>query len=288
MSTLSKVFVVLVLLASIVFAMTSMARLATTENYKEKYSAEADKVKDLQDTVDTLTAQRDEWKKKQAETERNLNSQITARDTKIGALETNVKQLETELGGLKDNLGRMSSDLTSVKGELAKARADNERLHKDRDAAVKRAAEYENAKLDAEQRLKESQNRVKNLLEDVRNKDLQITQALTENKALRDRLIEADVPLEGSTAPKVPPIRAVVTEVKREATEVWVQISVGKVNDVKEGMKFILYGDGVYKGDMQVSKVFDEASVGKLTQSGAKEVAEGDQATTDLRRSTTP
>lgn len=286
MSTLSKVFVVLVLIASVVFAMTSMARLATTEKFKQKYEEEQKTVRRLEGEKNSLQEQLTDEQRKHASTQTTLSSQIAAKDVEITNLKARNGALETELANIKTTLQRNSDNLATVKTELQEARTTNQRLYKELDAAVARADKMDEARRDAEQKLSESQNSVKNLLDAQKALDITNTRLIAENKRLDDELKAAEragyrrlALVEETAGPK---IDGVVTQVERRGTEVWVQLSVGSANDVKEGTRFIVMGGGSYKGDVRVETVSANSSVGRVVQAGTKEIVAGDIASTQL------
>ena len=291
MSTLSKVFVVLVLLVSVVFAMTSVARLKTTEDYRKKFVEEQTAKKDALTAKVTAEAARNAAQNELSRTRTGLQSQIDLKDTQITTLTAGKKAAEDELSNLKTTVERNAADLTSVKSELEVQSKANDRLRKEKDAAVKRSADDTEARLDAEQRLKESQLALKNAKTDNENKDEQITRLIGDCTKL-DQLVSVfekrfnftRAQITGTAADvTTPQIAGVVTDVQRKGSDVFVIVSVGSTSDVKVGAEFILFGDGAYKGDMLVSKVFPDSSFGRLTSRGAKEVTKGDRATTRLR-----
>jgi hypothetical protein len=287
LSTLSKVFVVLVLLASVAFAMTSIARLQTTENYKEKFTTEQKDKVAAEQAQQTAVAQRKDWEIKYTETKAALESTVADRDQEIVTLKASAKAAQDELTSVKTTLEAMGADVAGVKSELEKARTANEELRKAMDEAIKRSGEDREARLDAEQQLKDSQLRVKNLLDDVKDKEEQIRIWMQRATDLENmvKAYEARTGIKiGGPQPGAPvaKIDGVVTEVSRTANEVWVQLSVGSTNDVKEGTRFILFGPDAYKGDMLVTSVYPESSIGRLTSQGTKEVVKGDRATTSL------
>ena len=79
-----------------------------------------------------------------------------------------------------------------------------------------------------------------------------------------------------------PRFSGIVTDVRREGNEIYLQLSVGATSDVKEGMKFIIYGKGGFKGDMLVTKVYPDYSFGRLVARGVQDPVKGDRATTRL------
>lgn len=281
MSTLSKVFVVLVLLAAIALAMSSMARLATTDDYKTRLKNETALKELWSDSAARAVAQLTSERDAHSNTRATLSSQIADKDTEIAGLKTDKDVLEKEVGSLKTGQEDMRADLQNVKDELVKAQDDIKRLHSERDAAVKRAADFEEARLDAEQNLRESQNRVKNLRAEVANLEVQLRTHIQRVTKLQKILDDRGI-VDTGRAP-VKKIDALVTEVQRRDADVWVQVSAGKANEVKPGMKFIIFGEGTYKGDVQISKVFEDSAIGRLIQSGTKEVMTGDKATTSLK-----
>jgi len=291
LSTLSKVFVVLVLLASVVFAMTSVARLRTTEDYKKKFEAEETAKKDALRAKGTAEAAQKVAEDELSRTRRELQSQIDAKDTLITTLTADKKTAEDELSNLKTTVERNAANLASVKSELEEQGKANDRLRKEKDAAVKRSADDTEARLDAEQRLKESQLALKNARTDNKTKDEQITRLIGDVTGL-DNVVSAfekrfKVSRREITGPAgdvtTPRIAGVVTDVQRKGSDIFVIVSVGTTSDVKVGTEFIIFGGGAYKGDMLVTKVYPDSSFGQLTSSGTKEVVKGDRATTRLR-----
>jgi hypothetical protein len=292
LSTLSKVFVVLVLLVSIVFAMSSLARLAITEKTKADFLAEQKARTEAESArkqaEDALKTEKDAH----AVDKTRLKGQLATAETNTKNEAAARKTAEDALADATKVLNAIRADQATMKDSLVKALADVAEFQKKRDEAVAAQAAAEQARLDAEERLKDAQNKVKVLTDDNKNKDVQITDLLTTMKKMEDDLKAAEeytgIPWSrggrgglASTEPVA--INGMVTDVQRQGTEVWVQVSVGSDQRVKEGTRFIIYGDGVYKGDVRISKVFPNTSIGVLVQSGTKEVVKGDRATTQLK-----
>ena len=78
------------------------------------------------------------------------------------------------------------------------------------------------------------------------------------------------------------PCRPLVLRVWRKDDETWVRIGRGRCLEIVEGTRFIIYGEGVYKGDVVIRNVEDHASSGVLIQSGKRPPVVGDKATTRL------
>ncbi len=292
MSTLSKVFVVLVLLASIVFAMTSIARLATEKKYREMYEGEQAKVTAAEakakDAAEKLRLEQDAHvQDKTAD-----KATIDTGNRQVTDLQTKFKSTADELANIKGELSTNTANLAAVNASLKLATDQVKQLIKERDDAVKRASDAEEARLDAEQKFADAVNQIKNLKDKAKGLEEENTRLLTESKRLnglvqlaRDRgfLSEAEVTTVQTPTTPPPIIRGVVTNVQRQPNnEIWVEVNVGANSLVKDGTRFIIYGGGEYKGDVRVQKVFPDSSIGVLMQAGAKEVAKGDKATTQL------
>ncbi len=291
MSTLSKVFTVLLVVFSVAFTSMTVSIVARTADWKE-------------------TAERYEQHARVADT--NLRNLIaasaaelaTARDSvkahlsQITQLQRRVQTLATELASLRSDLAKVSSEKGGVDAmnrgllaQLQSAEAARAQYQTQRDGLERRNVDLERRSIDLNDRVNELTATVTVLREEKRQFEQQLHILQQENERLSTASrrpgsgelfesaaglalhgIQARTPVSGT------PVRGHITEVDGEL----VTISVGSADGVKKGMVFVIHRNGEYVGDMIVSAVDPNESAGRLKITAATPTT-GD-VVTDARR----
>jgi len=291
LSTLSKVFTVLLVVFSVAFTSMTVSIVARTADWKE-------------------TAERYEQHARVADT--NLRNLIaasaaelaTARDSvkahlsQITQLERQVQTQATELASLRSDLAKVSSEKSSVdamnRGLLAQLQAAESaraQFQTQRDDLERRGVDLERRSIDLNDRVNELTTTVTVLREEKRQFEQQLHILQQENERLSKASrrpgsgelfesasglalqgVQARTPISGTA------VRGHITEVDGEL----VTISVGSADGVKKGMVFVIHRDGAYIGDLIVSAVDPNESAGRLKITAAAPTT-GD-VVTDARR----
>lgn len=273
MSTLSKVFVVILVVFSVTFTTMAISSVAQWTNWRD-------------------TALKYQEHAKIADT--NLRNQIavsaaelaTARDTvkdhvgKIGELEGQVKAAGAEVAAMRSTLAKAESEKSSAeamnRGLLAQlqiAEGGRSEYRKQRDDIEKRNIELERRNIDLNDRVNEQTARITVLFEQKRQYEQQINilrvemekMAKASGRSIAQPVFENP---EGTVAgtPLTPvggqAIRGRVDDINSGS----VSISVGAVDGVRKDMEFIIHRGGEYVGKMKIQMVNPNQAAGKVLQ----------------------
>ena len=272
MSTLTKVLIVLLTFSSIFLCATVVNYVASADNYKEKYQ--------------NLNANYQAAKKNEDNAKTQLNTTIVEKDKnaeklgqQIAALEDQISKLKTDLATAlrnKDDADRKVNSWAAIVMDFSKTIENNEKLVKNA-IAERDAKEAQRIKLDKELKdttaalmenmaiVKQLQDESKRLIEektDLQNKlDLYLQQY---GKAVGEPV---PVTPEKGAVTMAPPVENInlngsITDV--DLKNLLAEISIGKADGVREGMRFHLTRGDRFICDMVVLDVWPEKAVGWL------------------------
>lgn len=276
MSTLTKIFIVILVVFSVTFTTMAISSVAQWTNWR----ATAEKYQEHAKIADT-----------------NLRNQIavsaaelaTAKDAvkdhvaKIGELEGQVKGAGAEVAAMRSTLAKAESEKSSAeamnRGLLAQlqiAEGGRTEYRKQRDEIEKRNIELERRNIDLNDRVNEQTARIAVLFEQKRQYEQQINilkgemekMAKASGKPLAPVVFEnpdsagmigvsAVTPVGGAA------IRGKVDEISGGS----VSISVGSADGVQKDMEFVIYRGEEYVGKMKIQMVNPNKAAGKLVQS---------------------
>lgn len=274
MSTLSKVFAVLLVVLSVAFTSMTVSIVARTTNWKE-------------------TAERYEQHARVADT--NLRNLIAASAAELATARDNVRAHMAQITQLERQVQAQAADVATLRAEIAKvttekssveamnrglltqlqsAEAARSQYQAQRDSLERRNVDLERRGIDLNDRVNELTAAVTVLREEKRQYEQQLNILQRENERLSNALqrpgsgaefespsglalqgVEAATPVSGTA------VRGRITEVDGDL----VTISVGRADGVKTGMKFVIHRGDEYVGDLVVSAVDPNQSAGRLT-----------------------
>jgi len=281
LSTLTKVFIVILVVFSLTFTTMAISSVAQWTNWRD-------------------TALKYQEHAKIADT--NLRNQIavsaaelaTARDSvkdhlaKIGELEGQVKAAGAEVAAMRSTLAKAESEKSSAeamnRGLLAQlqiAEGSRAEYRKQRDEVEKRSVELERRNIDLNDRVNEQTARIAVLFEQKRQYEQQIN-ILKADAQRGGRAVPAFEEPAGAALAGVTAMNPVASqEIRGKVEEVngsSVSISVGSSDGVKKDMEFIIHRGGEYVGKMKVQMANPNQAAGKMLQTTLA-VAVGDLVT---------
>ena len=270
MSTLTKVLIVLLTVASIFLCGIVVTYVANADNYKEKYdnlNSNYQAAKRNEDNAKTQLNNTIEEKDRNAE---QLGQQIASLGEKINKLETDLATTERE----RDNANRKVNDWAVIVMDFSKTLENYENLLKNA-LAERDSKETELIKQDKELKdttaalmenmaiVKQLQEESKRLLEEKTELQNKLDQYLRQfGKAIAEPMpvtaIQEAVRL-------APPTRDIdlsgsITEV--ELKNLLAEVSIGTADGVKEGMRFHLTRGDKFICDIVILDVWPERAVG--------------------------
>jgi len=294
LSTVTKVFVVLLVVFSIAFTMMTVAIAARTPRWREVASAYEEHAKVADANLRQLIAS-------------NAAELASVRDT-IKAQMDRVAKLESEAQKLRNDLAQANAKLEQVTAEKSSAEAISRGLLAQLEVSEAQRAEYrkqrtelENSNveltrrnIDLNERVNEQTAQLAVLLAEKRQFEQQINILRSENERLAQAarqvsggMVAEDVSgaamagVEALTPVAATPVRGKVLEVAGNL----VTISVGSADGVKSDMVFVIHRDGQYVADVKISVVDPNQAAGRVVQKSS-DPQPGDQVTDALTLAT--
>jgi len=267
-STAAKVFVVLLVLFSVAFAMVTVTFVVQQDNWKElalDYRAAHQAARVEATSIEALAKTTAVQLQGQIT---QLARQIETLNGKLADADAEIKKKDTELIELKSTseAARADANRAIQLQELDKTRA--ERLEKRNGELLAQTTELQKRNLDLDRRVQELTQQVTIMDEQVR--------ALKEQRyALEQQLAAAQktgavagMPRpQGELAKAVAPLGATPTPIKGRILEVKdkiASISVGSADGVTEGMNFIVYRGATFLGKLRITMVEPNGAGGDL------------------------
>lgn len=275
MSTLTKVFIVVLVVFSIVFTTMTISIVAQSSDWRDT----AQKYEEHARVADTNL--RNEIAASAA-TEATLRDSIKSHLEKIGEVEGQLKVNGAELARLRSDLAKAESEKSSAeamnRGLLAQlqiADAGRAEYRKQRDEIEKRNIELERRNIDLNDRVNEQTARIAVLFEQRRQYEQQLHILKSENEKLsRDAgrpagasVLEAPPGTAMANVKPLTPISA--TPVRGKVLEVsgnLVTISVGTADGVQNDMVFKIHRANRYVGDLKITVVNPDQSAGRMVR----------------------
>ena len=270
MNLVGKIFVFLIFCMSVVFMSFAVMIYATHKNWRQEVIRE-----------EVGSNGQPGWKKR-FENEKNKNVELQAQKenlqnqiaTQEAAKRQELAKLEAEYGRLQDEntqlqetyvaktkeLGDLLAKVEAQQDVLEVLRAENERMRVDiattRDVIDEQLANY----LIQTEQLHQSQGELKRLEE--RKKQLLEELALAE-RVLQANDLSKNTPIDDTP----PPIDGVVTAVKRMKDTIYVEVTVGTDDGIRQGNKMEVYRGGQYLGQIEIVRTTPDRSVGRVDRS---------------------
>ncbi len=270
MSTMTKVFIVLVsvvgMLASALFvagAAQWMNTKTTVENYQNLYRAELVQRMNTEGLMAARLAMAQDAMAAQAEEMRKIQADLARVNRELGdvrqdlASEQNLRA-EAQAGRkrMEEMLTVQNAELTSVQKENQSLRRENVNLQTRNESLASRVLELT--------------SEVTIATDQIRNLQEKLYASQQRNKELEQQLVAAPPTREEPVTEAQPVLveKAVAGPIHGEIVEVdgrYVSINVGETSGVVEGMPFMVYRDNTYVGDLQIRNVRPKEAGGILT-----------------------
>ena len=265
MSVLTKVFVVMVAICSVILVSVTVTFVANVENWRQSYQQVDGELKLAKARAQTA----------QAEVQAHLNQT----SEQFVLLKNETAKLRSELEQALRQNAEYESTRTSMEAENSRLNASVTHLT----AASKTLTDISDRQGSELGNIRDSFDIAKTNL--IQTADLYSESAalVQENEQLASVLqkhnITADAP---SEVPAFEPdfaISGTVTQVRQsdDKQDTFVQIDVGQNDGVEENMKFMVHRDAQFLGTLQVNLVDARASSGRITLDTGEQILAGDQ-----------
>lgn len=287
MNALTKAFVVVVTILSVVLVALVVPFAARVPDYASQY----EQMKQDRDTQLALAQEaaakvRSDIAKVGTELE-DISTQNAQLTTELGAKENELKSLDAKLSQAQITLDRNSAAMQIA---AAESQAKSDRLSQQAEQIkqyIATVADLQAQRSDVTLALIEERSKVRRLSDNylrIQEENKALSQQLLEKTALlkiaNDKLVIYE-PKDGDATPDaVPPpqgiaIRGSVTKIEQVTDGLtFVQLNVGTRDLVKENMEFTVYRGDEFVGKVRIASVDTADSVGQLTIGGG--VQEGD------------
>ncbi len=287
MSTITKVFVVLTTVLSIVLSCLFIASAAQWDNYRklaQRYQQER--------TAAIVEAQN---------LAASLQAALAMKDDTIATLQRDLADAETRIADLTGKLGELQTTLAEVRDERLKFENDRTTLQQVLDvttaqlqAAQKQLADLLNKNIDLQSRNTALNSRVLELTTQVTILTDEIRNAKEKLVACEKHAGELEQALAqgGAVAPAAAPASlvaqaAAAREIRGRITAVqdsYASIDIGQDAGVVPGMTFLVYREGgVYLGELVIEKVRPKEAGGRLSSQVTGEIRKGDLVVAGIR-----
>ncbi|NIA07093.1 MAG: hypothetical protein GWP14_05580 [Actinobacteria bacterium] len=284
MSTLSKILVVLLVVLAIAHSAVLLAFLSQQQSWKELAQASRAKWERTQESLASARVAHTQLQERLSKANKGLQADLDRTETDLSKAQATITALQLQLGVLTAEKGSLQQELSKLNASLALAQEAQKhaisRLDAARNTASKLAAE--NAQLETQ--LSESTANVTSLRAEVRSQKERIYSLQSEIRKVQGLASSRSLPTVASirSTPVVTaqPIRGRVTDV--DMAEKIAQINVGQIAGVAEGTRFIIYHDSEYVGDLAITRVSRDQSLGTILLS-SQPVKVGDEVATELK-----
>ena len=273
MSTLTKVFIVLLVVLSIAFTTMTVSIVARTPDWRETAERYEEHARVADANLTQLIAAN-------AAELAAAHDAIRGHQDKIANLQEQVQQARNEAAQLRVELAKAASEKSGAeainRGLLAQLDActagrDEYRAH--RDKLEKRNIELERRNIDLNDRVNEQTAQIAVMMEQKRQLEQQIHIVKAENEKLARaaRRISTGMTLEEPSGAAMANVTAVSpiapTAIRGQVVEVSgeiVVLSVGSTDGVQKDMTFVIHRDDEYVGDLKINVVDPSQSAGRM------------------------
>ena len=294
MSIITKIFVILLTLASLFLCGFVVQYVANTENYKKLFNDAKTNLSKLENDKKSLDKRlQDEIAGRQSLTD-TKDSQISVLQTRVNEIQDSARKLDLDKAALMAQIEKSQSEnvtlaaATKVQTNIADSVSKELTLVKsDLITEKKKYDEVASALLEKENLINIIQNDAKRLLEEKTSLEKKLGKFMQPygQKVVPDQPITPErdkaQPVQQAATPAAVEIslKAKVTAVDMKNS--LTKISIGLADGVRKGMRFHISRSGEYICDILIIDVAAEEAVGSL-ELVQKEPRQGDSADTNL------
>ena len=284
MSTLSKILVVLLVVLAIAHSAVLLAFLSQQEDWKALAQANYSKWESAQESLASANIAHTQLQDQLLKAKQGLQADLTRTETDLAKAQANIAALQLDLGTLTAEKGSLQQELSKLNASLGLAQEAQKhaisRLDAARNTANKLTAE--NAQLESQ--LSEFTADVTSLRAEVRSQKERIYFLQSEIRKAQGvasgQSLSSVTAIRSAPVVTAQPIRGKVTDVN--LAEKIAQINVGEIAGVAEGTRFIIYHGDQYVGDLKITRVLRDQSLGAILLS-SQPVKVGDEVATALK-----
>lgn len=277
MHTLTKLFVVLLVIFSIAFSMMTVQYVATSKNYRAEALNNKGLLQIAQNQIRQSNTELSQIREIHDRETRDLNQAISDLRERLDNALTKEVSMRSQLADLVSENDSLKSNLTQFAAALKGNVAERDQLNELLAGSQRQVTEFQ--KKTGE--LEEATNRL------TTENELAMIQVRSLKEVLQDfqrQSESAAVPLATGPGDYFHSVPALPTSTPISGTVIQVQgglaeISVGESDGVRAGMRFIVYRGDAYLGDLEVDSTDVNNAAGRLVLTRG-EIRPGDLVST--------
>jgi DNA repair exonuclease SbcCD ATPase subunit len=272
LSTLTKVLIVLLTLASIFLCGIVVTYVASAVDYKEKFDNQQNRYQAAERRADSADRNFNDLKDETVKVKLDLNNQIAALQERINGLQADLKQCQID----RDDARRKEDSWEAAAKDFSKTVAMNDKLRADAEAELKQTkADLIKERSEHEQTTDALMTKMA-VIDDLEARTKRLIEEKTELQSKLNEMLQQYGKITASSEPVTPMkssaqvapgvkdinLQGIVTDV--EPQERLAEISIGQAEGVKKGMRFHVTRDDKYICDIVILDVMPEKSTGWL------------------------
>jgi hypothetical protein len=284
MSTVSKIFIVLILLLSVSFCIFTLTYFAHAKSYKQALEDEQAQSRALNDQLHALQTEKETAIQRLTQEKMKLAEETAAKQTEVEKWKNLSLELEREMNTQTVELKQKTQDITNLTDSLRRLTEESDTLQEQISEHQRVAEEARRRAEAAEEELYLVENTMKqwkSQYEDEAKKNYDLAMQLEEHRQAMHRLEAQGIKVHEILLNQMRTVRGMVTGV--DPNYHIVILDVGEQDGVQEGYNFKIHRGGAYLGEAKVYMVRPEwcaADANLVNEQKPFEV--GDEATTNF------
>jgi hypothetical protein len=266
-SVLTKLFVVLLIICSLLLTAATVVFVNRTEDFHRAAVLAEERANRFQRDKDAAQRDADAAHLREAEVTKIANDSVLEKQTKISQLSQEVATKDAEINDLKTKnllaqgtIAEQAAGLKNMGQNVGDVSTRNKALTDEADKLRVRNAELFEATTDFQKRLEEAERERRFLNEQLNQNKSELAKATA---VLREKGWPMDLPRK---AVALPDLKGYIQDVKTDQGRTFATISLGSKEKVEKGMEFSVVDqtEGTFLGKFIVDSVNEDTSFGRL------------------------
>ncbi len=284
MSTVGKVFVVLNLALAALFVGAAASLIGTSEAFRGKYETELSAHKTDNDkhkiTIGALEGENGELKRQnqsRADRVKQLEAEVDSLTADVEDERRQNSDLREGVSGIESKLGDLEQTNRSLTNQLSQVNGENQNLREERDQSL----DERDSALALQNRAEESSRSATGRADNLRL-ELARTTDRAESAEAKLGAIARQYNLDLNDLSAQPDLEGVVLSASYQASPAIVMINLGREHKIKPGFTFDVYSGASYKGRIRVEVVNTANASCTIALAGQSQISRGDRIVTNL------
>lgn len=288
MSALTKLFVILLVVCSLLLTASVVVYVNRVENFQQANNTTERKLQAAEARANDLANQVQILNQQKTDGQNALRGQLATRDTTINALQQSLADAQSSNADLSVKLQTAVLALQEAAEGQKAAQAMSAQLHQQSGDLRSDVDKLVKSNVDLNAAVSDLTNKLEVTTRDMRFYQEQLTQAQAKSQQLEARVKDlggSTVSLAAAgTGAGAPAINGVIRETRDISGVPYATISVGSSDNVVKGMKFNVIDrqQGTFLGILTVDTVEPNAATGRLEGPRLNQVGPGSEVRTQL------